>query len=88
MNFMDGKLKEGRKGLVWSIIVCKCFQIPVPNKEHREPIPEGSSRYWELGNPSDSCVCVGGMGPIYFEDGIKVSDLIDFQNEVSPNPFF
>lgn len=66
----------------------KSFKISVPNKEHREPIPEGSSRYWELGNPNDICVCVGGMGPIYFEENVKVSELIDFQNKVSLNSFY
>lgn len=59
------------------------IQISVPNKEHREAIPDGSSRYWELGNPNDLNVCVGGTGPIVLEDNIKVSELIDFQNKVS-----
>lgn len=55
----------------------------MPNKEHREAIPDGSSRYYELGNPNDLNVCVGGMGPIVLEDNRKVSELIDFQNKVS-----
>lgn len=57
--------------------------ILAPAPESLEAIQNGASRYWELGNSKNQYVCIGGQGPIYFEDRVKVSQMVDFKNKVS-----
>lgn len=68
---------------IFSINSLQIDRISAPSKEHLEPIPNGSSKYWELGNPKNQYVCIGGMGPIYLPEIVNVSKLIDFNNKVS-----
>lgn len=57
------------------------FVVPVP--EILEAVPNGTTRFWELNNPENQYVCIGGIGPIFFEDKVKISRMVDFKNEVS-----
>lgn len=61
-----------------------CIVLDAERLKHAQAIQNGSSRYWELGNPKNQYVCIGGMGPVQFDKNYpKVSQLIDFENKVS-----